>query len=98
MLKKWQNHDKMILKMCIRDRQRIVLPGRTVVQNIIGQAKVLEAKRLEAIIMKLAAKKTLKLLDQLLEKKDLIYEITDLKKSPKNFQFNHCLLYTSRCV
>ncbi len=69
-------------------QQRIVLPGRTVVQNIIGQAKVLEAKRLEAIIMKLAAKKTLKLLDQLLEKKDLIYEITDLKKSPKNFQFN----------
>lgn len=70
------------------DQKRVILPGRSVVQNIIGQEIVLEAKRLESLIIKLSSKRIIKLLNNLLEKKTLDYEITKLKQEPKNFDFN----------
>ena len=70
------------------DQKRVILPGRSVVQNIIGQEIVLEAKRLESLIIKLSSKRIIKLLNNLLEKKTLDYEITKIKQEPKNFDFN----------
>ncbi len=70
------------------DLEKVILPGRSVIQNVIGEAIVLEAKRLEALITKIIPKKIIKLLNNLLEKKIISYEITKLKQEPKNFDFN----------
>lgn len=70
------------------DLEKVILPGRNVIQNVIGKAIVCEAKRLEALIIKTTPKKIIKLLNNLLDKKTINYEITKLKQEPKNFNFN----------
>lgn len=76
--------------------QRIVLPGYSTLQNIVSNAITNEIGRLEATIMQYISKETQKVLDKLLSAEDGLYEITFLKKEPRDFRCKEIMQEVSK--
>ncbi len=66
----------------------IVIPGYRFLQATISQALVAEQKRLEEVILSQLSISDQTLLDLLLADATGLYEITQLKHEPRNFQLN----------
>src|SRR3990167_1151346 len=71
----------------VLEQQRLIFPGYSTVQSIIGRIITAEEKRLSEIIKSNVPELFGELLDSLLKTNDLAYEITTLKKSPKSFAY-----------
>jgi TnpA family transposase len=65
--------------------KQIVLPGYSVLQEIVGQALVFEQDRLVELLKNNLASSQKEKLDVLLSNTQGLYEITQLKKEPKDF-------------
>lgn len=65
--------------------ERIVLPGYSSLQDIVGQALLFEQNRLIALLGNSLNQPEINKLDALLEDSDSFYEITQLKREPKDF-------------
>ena len=65
--------------------QRLVMPGYTSMQDIIGQALTHEQERLATILSRYLSGSDKENLNQLLEDSPGLYEITQLKREPKDF-------------
>ncbi len=63
----------------------IVLPGYSILQEIVGQALVFEQSRLVELLKNDSSSSQIKKLDILLGNTEGLYEITQLKKEPKDF-------------
>ncbi len=62
-----------------------VLPGYSLLQETIGQALAREQNRLTELLKKTLSSSQIKKLDILLDSSDGLYEITQLKREPKDF-------------
>lgn len=65
--------------------ERIVLPGYSSLQDMVGQALIFEQNRLIALMGNSLNQPEMNKLDALLEDSDSFYEITQLKREPKDF-------------
>jgi TnpA family transposase len=65
--------------------QRIVAPGYTTLQDIVGQALTYEQQRLTAILRAALTPAACATLDRLFDETDGLYTITRLKREPKDF-------------
>ncbi|MCI0459139.1 MAG: Tn3 family transposase [Gemmataceae bacterium] len=65
--------------------QRIVAPGYSVLQNIVGGALAFEQRRLSAIVNDQADASAIAALNRLLENPQGLHEITRLKRDPRDF-------------
>lgn len=63
----------------------IVLPGYSVLQEIVGQALIFEQSRLVELLKNTLSSTQVEKLDVLLGNTEGLYEITQLKKEPKDF-------------
>jgi hypothetical protein len=63
----------------------IILPGYSILQEIVGQALVFEQSRLVELLKRLLSLSHANNLDIVLDNTDSLYEITQLKKEPKDF-------------
>jgi hypothetical protein len=70
------------------ENRQIVIPGYTVLQNIIVKALAHERKRLELATSSLLTAQDRVILNRLLATGDTLYELTLIKKEPKDFGFN----------
>jgi hypothetical protein len=68
--------------------QRVVAPGYSVMQNIVGGALAYEQRRLAGILDEKTGSSAKAALKRLLEEKQGLYEITLLKRDPRDFS-NH---------
>src|SRR5262249_55952008 len=68
--------------------KRIVLPGYSTLQDIVGQCIQEERKRLSDIIEEEASKYVDKDFEKLLQKDEALYGITFLKKDAKGFTYH----------
>lgn len=68
--------------------ERIVLPGYSSLQDMVGQALIFEQNRLIALMGNSLNLPEINKLDALLEDSDSFYEITRLKHEPKDFRLN----------
>ena len=66
-------------------RQRVVVPGYTFMQDTVGQALTHEQKRLTTIVEHYLSPSDVVNLNRLLEDFPGLYEITQLKREPKDF-------------
>ena len=62
-----------------------VLPGYSLLQEIVGQSLVREQNRLTELLKKALSSSQIKKLDILLDSSDGLYELTQLKREPKDF-------------
>lgn len=62
-----------------------VLPGYSLLQELVGQALVREQNRLTELLKKTLSLSQMKKLDSLLDSSVGLYEITQLKREPKDF-------------
>ena len=69
------------------EREQIVLPGYSILQNIIGKALVYESNRLESNLTKLLDPHEKERLADLLKAEETLYQLTLLKREPKDFSF-----------
>ena len=67
------------------EQQRVILPGYSLMQDIIGKALLQEQNRLIEIARNSLSEETVKALNELLDNPDGLYEITRLKREPKDF-------------
>lgn len=67
------------------EAKRLVAPGYTVMQNIVGQAITAEQKRLSTMMQSHLKATDIHALNQLLEEDLGFYEITQLKREPRDF-------------
>lgn len=67
--------------------QKIVIPGYSFMQDVVGNALNFERTRLESIIMTSLLGEVKNAFDKLLETEEGFYELTFLKKEPKNFSY-----------
>jgi len=74
------------------ENKNIVLPGYTTLQDIVGKALAFERKRLEALIQKHITPEGEESLKKLLNNENGLYEITVLKKEPKDFSYKEITL------
>ena len=65
--------------------QRIVAPGYTYMQDLIGQALMYEQQRLTTILSQYLDQSAIDQLNRLLQDSPGLYEITQLKREPKDF-------------
>lgn len=68
--------------------ERIVLPGYSSLQDMVGQALIFEQNRLIALMRNSLNLPEINKSDALLEDSDSFYEITQLKREPKDFSLN----------
>ena len=68
--------------------KRIILPGYSSLQDIVGQALVYEQNRLSDLLANSLKLFDISILDALLEDTDSFYEITQLKREPEDFSLN----------
>ncbi len=69
------------------ERERIVLPGYSVLQNIIGKALAREIRRLEGNLSRMLTDGEIGRLASLLKAEDTLHQLTLLKREPKDFSF-----------
>ena len=67
------------------EKQRIIVPGYSTMQALVSKAITREKKRLGTVIMKQLSEEGQKTLDNFFTSEDGLYEITLLKKEPRNF-------------
>lgn len=70
------------------EEQRIIVPGYSIMQAIVSRAISGERERLETAVMKSVPEGTREALEKLLSAEESLYEITLLKKEPRDFSFN----------
>ena len=70
------------------EAERLVAPGYTVMQDIVGQAITHEQKRLSTIVQSHLVETDIDALNQLLEDTPGLYEITQLKREPRDFSLS----------
>ena len=73
-------------------KNRVILPAYTMLQELIGSAITSEEKRLSALISECVNSDIQKQLNELLEVGHSLHEITYLKKEPKDFGANQMKL------
>ncbi len=64
---------------------RIILPGYSFLQGIVSQSLIAEDQRLKIILQNKLTAADIKRLDELFSDSDELYEITNLKREPKDF-------------
>jgi hypothetical protein len=69
------------------ENHRIVIPGYSFMQDIVGKALTNETSRLESMIIQYLSKETQVTLDKLISAEDGLYGLTFLKKEPKDFSY-----------
>jgi TnpA family transposase len=69
-------------------KERIILPGYSSLQDTIGQALIYEQNRLTDLLANSLSISEINKLDDLLEDTDSFYEITRLKREPKDFSLS----------
>lgn len=67
------------------ENRQIVIPGYSIMQNIVGKALIYEKKRLEIAIKQYIPELARSRLDKLLAAEEGLYELTFFKKEPKDF-------------
>lgn len=67
------------------DEQRIVVPSYSVMQDVVGQAITYEQNRLSMVVQNHLEEADTDILNRLLEDTPGLYEITQLKREPKDF-------------
>ena len=69
--------------------EKIVFPSYSTLQDLVGNALIVEEKRIKNAILKRCTLKTMALLDKLFttQKDQRFYDLTLLKQNPKNFNF-----------
>lgn len=67
--------------------EKIMLPGYSSLQDIVGKALVNEQNRLENLVAEHLTIETQSELESLLINSEVFYELTLLKKEPRNFSF-----------
>lgn len=70
------------------EEQRLVAPGYSFMQDLVGEALMYEQTRLKNIVGNHLQDTELKLLKQLLDDSQGLYEITQLKREPKDFSIS----------
>lgn len=65
--------------------QRIILPGYSFLQDIVSQSLIAEEKRLKTILQNKLTTADIERLDELISDSDELYEITNLKREPRDF-------------
>lgn len=70
------------------EKQRLVAPGYSVLQNVVGQAITAEQNRLSTIVQSRLKETDINALNQLLEDTPGLYEITQLKREPRDFSLS----------
>lgn len=70
------------------DEQRIVAPGYSFMQDVVGQAIAYEQKRLVAVVQQHLITADTEALNRLIENAPGLYEITQLKREPKDFSLS----------
>lgn len=68
--------------------QRIILPGYSFLQDVISKALLSEVERLQAILKTRLTSTEIENLENLLTDSAGLYEITNLKREPKDFSFS----------
>ena len=71
--------------MYVLEEQHIVAPGYSYMQDVVGQALTYEQNRLMAITQTHLDEDDIKALNRLMENEAGLYEITQLKREPKDF-------------
>lgn len=71
--------------MHLLEEQHIVAPGYSYMQDVVGQALTYEQNRLMAITQTHLDEDDIKALNRLMENEAGLYEITQLKREPKDF-------------
>jgi len=69
------------------ENQRIAIPPYGFLQDLVGKVLSEEKNRLETLIMQNTTKEIRAALDQLLSTEEGLYELTFLKKEPKDFSY-----------
>ena len=67
------------------EEERIVAPGYSLMQDIVGQAIAYEEDRLVAVVQRRLTPSETEALNRLVEDIPGLYEITQLKREPKDF-------------
>ena len=73
------------------EEERVIILGYSVMQNIIGSTIIEERARLSMILQKRLSQEIKETLSNLLQNPQTLYEITILKKEPKDFNYNEIL-------
>jgi TnpA family transposase len=85
------NNPMHILKdiMAYMENEKIVFPSYSTLQDMVGNALIVEEKRIKQFLKKRLTSKTMALLDKLFtaQKDQRFYDLTLLKQNPKNFNF-----------
>ena len=78
------------------EEQRIVAPGYSFMQDVVGQAIVHEQDRLVGMVQRHLTKADTETLNRLIEDAPGLYEITQLKREPKDFSLGEVKREISR--
>jgi hypothetical protein len=83
------NDPVFIFKEVVRylQKNRVIIPGYTILQELIGKAITVEEKRLASLLNKFIKKDIRLKLDKLLEANNNIHEVTYLKKELRSFGY-----------
>lgn len=79
------------------EAQRLVAPGYSFMQDVVGQAIGSEQDRLITLVKRQLSKADTDALNQLVEDSPGLYEITQLKREPRDFSLGEIKLEISRC-
>jgi TnpA family transposase len=79
------------------ESQRIVVPGYSLLQDMVSQVLAIERQRITEIIEHSLDEQTRTVLDSLYVSRDGIYTITALKHEPKDFSLKEMKAEISRC-
>ena len=72
-------------------RERVVLPGYTILQNLVRGALAFERKRLAGALEGLIGPEDARSLDRLLADDEGLHQITAIKRQPRDFSYRQLL-------
>ena len=78
------------------ENNRIVIPGYSIMQLVVGKAITYEKNRLEAAVQQDINKDSQKALDKLLTAEDSLYELTFLKREPRDFSYKEITIEVNK--
>lgn len=79
------------------EHQRFIVPGYSTMQTIVSSALANERDRLENAIVQHIPEEGQKSLDKLLSAEDSLYEITLLKREPRDFSYREITMEVAKC-
>jgi len=77
-------------------RERVVLPGYTILQNVVRGALAFERKRLAGALEGVIKPEDAKALDRLLADDEGLHQITTIKRQPRDFSYRQLLAEIER--